>query len=101
MENATMPYGLSSLWAGSGAKYSWKGVCACYTEVPNLNNRQNEIYNSVGADGTGVLLKWFSLRGAHGNEDLGGYAEARYPDTAFDEVTVNAGLEWFCESVSI
>ena len=68
MENATMPYGLSSLWAGSGAKYSWKGVCACYTEVPNLNNRQNEIYNSVGPDGTGVLLKWFSLRGAHGND---------------------------------
>src|SRR5688500_854837 len=24
MENQTQPYGLSSLWAGSGAKYSWK-----------------------------------------------------------------------------
>jgi alpha-mannosidase len=95
MENATMPYGLSSLWAGSGAKYSWKGVCACWTEVTNLNDRQNEIYNSFGPDGTGVLLKWFSLRGAHGNEDLGGYAEARYPDTAFDEVTVNATSNGF------
>ena len=27
--------------------------------------------------------------------DLGGYAEARYPDTAFDEVTVNAGSNGF------
>jgi alpha-mannosidase len=90
MENATMPYGLSSLWAGSGAKYSWKGVCACWTEVTNLNDRDHEIYNSFGPDGTGVLMKWFSLRGVHGNEDLGGYAEARYPDTAFDEVTANA-----------
>jgi alpha-mannosidase len=95
MENATMPYGLSSLWAGSGAKYSWKGVCACFTEVTNLNDRQEEIYNSFGPDGTGVLMKWFSLRGVHGNEDLGGYAEARYPDTAFDEVTANAASNGF------
>ena len=29
MENQTLPFGLSSLWAGSGAKYSWKGVCGC------------------------------------------------------------------------
>ena len=27
MENQTLPSGLSSLWAGSGAKYSLKGVC--------------------------------------------------------------------------
>jgi alpha-mannosidase len=26
-ENATIPLGLASVWAGCGAKYSWKGVC--------------------------------------------------------------------------
>src|SRR4051794_1420205 len=26
MENNTLPLGLASLWAGSGAKYSWKGI---------------------------------------------------------------------------
>ena len=29
MENQTLPLGINSLWAGAGAKYSWKGVCSC------------------------------------------------------------------------
>ena len=29
MENQTLPLGLASLWAGSGAHYTWKGVCGC------------------------------------------------------------------------
>ncbi|HNQ15538.1 MAG TPA: hypothetical protein PKM58_08245, partial [Pyrinomonadaceae bacterium] len=36
MENQTHPYGLSSLWAGAGAKYSWKGVCGCASNVTQL-----------------------------------------------------------------
>ena len=33
MENQTLPYGLGCLWAGSGAKYSWKGICGCLTQL--------------------------------------------------------------------
>ncbi|HVZ60693.1 MAG TPA: hypothetical protein VG892_07905, partial [Terriglobales bacterium] len=95
MEGATQPFGLSSLWAGSGAKYSWKGICNCLSNVPDPINRQYEIYRAVGPDGQGVILKWFSLKGVNDNQDLGGYAEARYPGTAFDEVTVNSGFNGF------
>jgi alpha-mannosidase len=31
MENQTLPLGLASLWKGAGAKYSWYGVCGCFT----------------------------------------------------------------------
>ena len=27
MEDQVLPLGLASLWAGSGAKYSWRGIC--------------------------------------------------------------------------
>ena len=33
MENQTQPLGLASLWAGSGARYSWKGVCSCASKL--------------------------------------------------------------------
>jgi len=33
MENQTLPFGLGALWAGSGAKYSWKGICGCASKV--------------------------------------------------------------------
>ena len=78
MENQTLSYGLSSLWAGSGAKYSWKGVCNCATEVPGLTNRDREIYYSGGRDGSKVLMKWQSqLTGS--NQMFGGYSEAFNP----------------------
>ena len=35
MENQTLPFGLGSLWAGCGAKYSWRGICACATRMPD------------------------------------------------------------------
>lgn len=46
MEDQTHPYGLAGLWAGAGAKYSWKGVCGCSTRVPiaTLTDRDHEIY---------------------------------------------------------
>ncbi len=77
MEDQTQPYGLASLWAGSGAKYSWKGVCDCATQVTQLNNRDREIYYAGGRDGSKVLMKWQSQ--LSGNKKFGGYAESFDP----------------------
>lgn len=77
MENQTLPLGLPSLWAGSGAKYSWKGVCNCATDVPGLNDRDREIYYAQGRDGSRVLMKWNSLY--TNNQMFGGYSEAFDP----------------------
>jgi alpha-mannosidase len=79
MENQTLPLGLASLWAGAGARYSWRGVCACATNVSldALIDRPREIYHYTGLDGASVLLKWQSMVG--NNQGLGGYAEARDP----------------------
>lgn len=77
MENQTLPLGLSSLWAGSGAKYSWRGVCGCASRLPNtqLAQRQHQLYQYRGLDGQGLIMKWYSLKGD--NRSLGGYGEAR------------------------
>jgi len=86
MENAVLPLGLSSLWAGCGAKYSWKGICGCASLLKNatgtdLNNRDNEVYYYQGLDNQKVLMKWYSLSTDESiigvNQNLGGYAEAR------------------------
>ncbi len=83
MENQTLPYGLPSLWAGSGAKYSWRGICNCATQVANAANRPHEIYYAGGPDGSKLLFKWQSqfalLPGAKIGQGIGGYAEARIP----------------------
>lgn len=76
IENQTLPAGVASLWAGSGAKYSWKGICGCATEV-DWAPRPREIYHFTGPDGQSVLMKWNTMR--DGNESVGGYAEARDP----------------------
>ena len=75
MEDQVLPLGLSSLWAGSGAKYSWRGVCGCATKVQGLGSRPHEIYWYKGLDDQQVLMKWYSLSSE--NKNLGGYAEAR------------------------
>ncbi len=76
MENHTLPLGLASLWAGSGARYSWKGVCGCSTPVGNskLSSRDHEIYRYQGLDGSEVLMKWYSFQGF---ASLGGYGESK------------------------
>lgn len=83
MENQTQPFGLSSLWAGAGAKYSWKGVCGCASEVSQLDNRDREIYYCGGRDGSRVLMKWHSLYYnpvlSSSNKNFGGYSEAYNP----------------------
>ena len=77
MEDQILPLGLSSVWAGSGAKYSWRGVCDCATKVKGLFSRPHEIYWYKGLDDQQILMKWYSLVG--NNQQLGGYAEARDP----------------------
>ncbi len=88
MENQTMPYGLSSLWAGSGAQYSWKGVCNCASHVPHLGNRERETYYMSGRDGSKILMKWNSLYQTH--KMIGGYAEGRDPSASIDFADTNA-----------
>lgn len=93
MENQTQPLGLAQLWAGSGARYSWKGVCACATRVPDAGARDREIYRYTGTDGSSVVMKWNSQTVS--NQALGGYAEARFPAEVTDYVTVNAASNGF------
>src|SRR5258708_29371927 len=77
MEDQTLPYGLASLWAGSGAKYSWKGVCNCATQVTQLQNRDREIYYCGGRDGSRVPMKWKPP--FNNSQNYWGYAPALYP----------------------
>jgi alpha-mannosidase len=90
MENQTQPYGVGALWAGAGAKYSWKGICGCGSKVPDAWDRQHEIYWWAGPDGSRLLMKWNSM--LNGNESIGGYAEARNPAEAVDFVSTNSGF---------
>ena len=78
MENQTLPLGLSSVWAGSGALYSWKGVCDCATKLKKeeLGHRDHEIYWYTGLDGQRVLMKWYSAAPGY----IGTYLEAENPE---------------------
>ncbi len=84
MENQTLSYGLVSLWAGSGARYSWKGICGCDSVVPGAWDREHDIYWWQGRDGHKILMKWNSM--LQGNQYPGGYAEARHTDSVVDYV---------------
>jgi len=74
MENQTLPLGLTSLFAGSGATYSWRGVCACASKLDKkvLSARPHEVYWWTGHDGQRLLLKWYSV----GPVNVGTYLEA-------------------------
>ena len=89
MENQTLPLGLSSLWAGAGAKYSWRGVCACASKLPKsvLQQRNHEIYWYAGQDGQRLLMKWYSLAG-----NIGTYLEAAGPYGAIKYLDSDAGF---------
>lgn len=94
MENQTLPRGLGALWAGAGARYSWRGICGCATELkPTIwQGRPHEIYWWKGPDGSRILMKWYSLYGDNGNAggyNPGGYAEARDPAAAIRFVEDN------------
>jgi alpha-mannosidase len=73
IENHTNPWGLVSLWAGSGVAYTWKGVCGCTTTAP-YNSRTDEVFRWRGPDDKELLMKWYLLAS---NSSWGGYAEAR------------------------
>lgn len=90
-ENATLPLGLASLWAGSGAKYSWKGVCNCATKINTVGERDQEIYWYTGLDGRNVLMKWYSNYGW--NAELGGYAEMLEPTVAVQQMNALCDTE--------
>ena len=93
MENQTHPLGLASLWRGSGALWSWKGICGCDSLVPNAWDREHEIYLATGLDGSEILMKWYSQLG--GSQGVGGYAEAFDPFAAVDFVTTQAASNGF------
>ena len=79
IEDQTSPFGLSSLFSGSGAKYTWHGICACHTNIADIKTRRkHEIYWRKGRDDSKMLMKWYSI--GKNNRTLGGYAEARHPD---------------------
>jgi len=88
MEDQVLPLGLASLWAGSGAKYSWKGVCACATKVNGLDSRKNQIYWYKGLDDQKVLMKWYSVNPSmitnrkEYRYNLGNYLEASQQENA-------------------
>lgn len=78
MENNTLPLGLSSLWAGSGAKYSWKGIGGYGSQLSYESRavRKYQLYRSAGLDSSGVIMKWYNPGGKKYGP-LGGYAECR------------------------
>lgn len=90
MENQTQPLGLASLFAGAGAKYSWKGICNCATRLDKkaFGSRDREIYWWTGLDGQRLLLKWYSS----GPYSVGGYHEAGSPVDAIRYVETDPGF---------
>ena len=77
IETGTIPWGIASIWYGSGARYSWKGVCHCTT--PALDPHPLELFRWQGPDANELLMKWYNI-GTTGNNDYktwGGYEETR------------------------
>jgi alpha-mannosidase len=81
MENNTIPLGLASLWAGSGVKFSYKGIGGYGSQMTYeyRENRRKQLYHYKGLDGLSVLTKWYDYNEKR-NPAFGGYAECRlYP----------------------
>ncbi|MCX7048824.1 MAG: glycoside hydrolase [Candidatus Sumerlaeota bacterium] len=91
VENQTLPCGLAALWAGAGARYSWKGICGCASRTPAAGDREHDIYWWTAPDGSRLLMKWNSLYSK--NDSLGGYAEARDPAAAIRFVESNPAFK--------
>jgi alpha-mannosidase len=72
IEDQTNPWGIASLWVGSGARYSWKGICACRSDAP-YQQHQTDVFRWQGPDGNDLLMKWYTFAD---NRSYGGYAEA-------------------------
>ena len=78
MENNTIPLGLSSLWAGSGAKYNYKGIGGYGSQMTYeyRANRRKQLYYYTGLDGSRVLTKWYEYPDE--KSAFGGYAECGF-----------------------
>jgi alpha-mannosidase len=89
-ENQTLPRGLASLFAGAGAPYSFRGVCACASHISTdiLKQRPNEVYWYTGPDGQRQLMKWYSV----GPHNVGTYWEAGEPEDALRWVETDPGF---------
>lgn len=90
-ENQTLPYGLGALWAGAGAKYSWKGICGCASKIDFYGKRPHDIYWWKGDDGSRILMKWYAL--SKGRVWLGNYLEARQTEKVIDFVETDPGFK--------
>jgi len=89
MEDQTLPNGLGALWAGAGAKYSWRGICGCATKMGPVifGERPHEIYWWKGPDDSRVLMKWYSIHNEFRRKGAyfpGTYLEARDPSAEDD-----------------
>lgn len=89
-ENQTLPLGLASLFAGAGARYTWRGVCACATRLDKklLGERDREIYWYTGHDGQRLLMKWYSV----GPHYIGTYTEAMNPVASIHYLETDPGF---------
>jgi Glycosyl hydrolases family 38 C-terminal domain. len=74
MENATLPWGLASIWRNSNAEYVWHGICACITDAPYAD-WTTPLFRWQGPDKMEMLFKRYPFENRTTN--LGGYAEAR------------------------
>jgi alpha-mannosidase len=105
MENNTLPLGLASLWAGSGAKYSWKGIGGYGSQLSYeiREKRPHQMYRYNGLDGNGVLMKWYNYN-EKTEAPLGGYAECRlnikYKNLGDDFKQVINTLDKHCDTIS-
>jgi len=105
MENNTLPLGLASLWAGAGAKYSWKGIGGYGSQLSYAirEKRPHQMYRYNGLDGSGVLMKWYNFN-EKSTPPLGGYAECRlhikYKNLDDDFKQVINTLDNFCDTIS-
>jgi alpha-mannosidase len=107
MENNTLPLGLSALWAGSGAKYSWKGIGGYGSQMTYeyRANRRHQLYRYKGLDSSSVLMKWYTYDGSpKSHTPFGGYAECRLIIKSVNPVgeigQIVDKLDAYCDTIS-
>ena len=105
MENNTLPLGMSSIWAGSGAKYSWNGIGGYGSQMSYeyRANRRHQLYRYTGLDGASVIMKWY-MYDEKKTASLGSYAELRTTMKPVNPVKEIGGmiprLDAMCDTIS-
>lgn len=105
MENNTIPLGMSSIWAGAGAKYSWNGIGGYGSQMSYeyRSSRRHQLYNYTGLDGSAVMMKWY-IYNERKTSPLGSYAETRTTMKSKDPVkeigTMVTRLDAMCDTLS-